>query len=219
MLLCSPGRPGSLVDLEIGLRIGDPQQLRRDSALPEWYETALSQTQLFKRLIDRQNTRAISFPNITCAPVKPWEGREGLQFIQIFIYQFSIKLVLSKVADNLFIGVECIAHFCLSDLSFLWPGFYYLDNLFYFKEHQFLSINYKASFFKMLILPMGRDQHSHRLLWPNKGENKDLAHEVLHHQTEFLLLMKWPKSIKKFHFTPKSTLFSAVLYTLIKQQC
>lgn len=72
-------------------------------------------------------------------------------------------------------------------------------------------MNYKASFFKMLILPMDCDQHSHRLLWPNKGENKDLAYEVLHHKTEFLLLMKWPKSIKIIHFTPKNTLFSALL--------
>lgn len=132
----SPGRPGSLVDLEIGLHVGDPQQLQRDSALPEWYKTALSQTRLFRRLIDRQNTRAISFPTTSSAPVKSWEGRGGLQFIRLFIYQLSIKLVLSKVTDNLFIGVECISHFCLSDLSFLGSGFYHLDNPFYFKEHQ-----------------------------------------------------------------------------------
>lgn len=44
-------------------------------------------------------------------------------------------------------------------------------------------MNYEASFFKMLTLPMGHDQHSHRLLWPNKGENKDLTHDILPHQT------------------------------------
>lgn len=136
LLLLSPGRPGSRLDLEIGLHIGDPQQLHRDSALPEWYKTALPQTQLFRRLIDRQNTKAVSFLNITHAPVKPWEGRGGLQFIQIFIYQLFIKSVLLKVTDNLVIVVECISHFCLSDLSFLWPGFYYLDKPFYFTEHQ-----------------------------------------------------------------------------------
>lgn len=139
MLLLSPGRPGSWLDLEIGLHIGDPQQLHRDSALPEWYKTALSQTQLFRRLIDRQNTKAVSFLNITNAPVKPWEGRGGLQFIPIFIYQLFIKSMLLKVTDNLVVVVECISHFCLSDLSFLWPGLYYLDNPFYFTEHQWIT--------------------------------------------------------------------------------
>jgi len=116
--------------MELGLCTGHPQQPHRDLALPERYKTALSQIQLFRRLIGRQNIRAISFPNITRAPVKPWEERWGLQFIQIFIYQLSIKLVLLMVTDNLSIGVECISHFCLSDLSFLWPGFYYPDNPF-----------------------------------------------------------------------------------------
>lgn len=39
MLLCYPGRSGSLLDMEIVFHIGDPQQLYRDSALPQWYKS------------------------------------------------------------------------------------------------------------------------------------------------------------------------------------
>lgn len=79
-------------------------------------------------------------------------------------------------------------------------------------------MNYKASLFKMLILPRGHDHHSHRLLWPNRGQNKDLAHEVLCHQTEFLLLMKWPKPLKIFILLLKALLlyYAYILTTATK---
>lgn len=62
----------------------------------------------------------------------------------------------------------------------------------------------------MLILPLGHDQHSHSLPWPNKGKNKDPTHHSLCHQTELLLLMKRQKSIQKFQTTPKSIVFCTV---------
>lgn len=168
-----PGRPGNWFThrrpSEASQRICSPR--------------ALSQNQLFRRFVDRQNTTAVFFSKYYLCSCKAL-GKGGLQFTHIVIYQLCMKLVLLKVTDILFLGVERISQSHLSDLSFLWPGFYYPENLF-----QGTQMNYKASFFKMLILPMSCRKHSHRLLWSNKGENKDLIHKILHYQTDFLLLM------------------------------
>lgn len=90
---------------------------------------ALSQNQLFRRLIDGEKTTAIFFSKYHLCSCKAL-GRGGLQYMHIVIYQLSMKSALLKVTDTIFLGVECISHFCLSDLSFLWPGFYYPENLF-----------------------------------------------------------------------------------------
>lgn len=90
---------------------------------------ALSQNQLFRRFVDRQNTTAVFFSKYYLCSCKAL-GKGGLQFTHIVIYQLCMKLVLLKVTDILFLGVERISQSHLSDLSFLWPGFYYPENLF-----------------------------------------------------------------------------------------